>query len=225
MTLLHAPTFAADMGLEINIRTKIRYQYSYIESAVVKIGEETLEVASFGEYYLNGVSNADLPNEISAFAVTHSHPSKNIHIFEIAVAGPEKIVLTTFKDMVSVKIENADTKRFHGSVGMMGEFETGKMLSRNGTTVLTDPNAFASEWQVRSTEPMLFQAISAPQHPDACVLPDAVKKQGRRRLGEASISKEAAEHACAHWEEETRNQCIHDVMATGDLELADAGAF
>jgi hypothetical protein len=211
------------MALDIHIRTKIRYDYSYIESAVVKIGEEMLEVASYGEYFLNGVENADLPSAIGGFNITYSQPDVKQHVFTIHVENDEKIVLKAFKDMVSM-LTDADYVRFDGSSGMMGEIGSGRMFARDGITVLEEPNAFGAEWQVRDNEPMLFQTIREPQYPQACKLPSADAKASRR-LGATSVARKAAEEACASWDADIREGCIHDVMATGDVDLAAAGAF
>lgn len=75
------------------------------------------------------------------------------------------------------------------------------------------------------SEPMLFvNQDRHPQYPEKCVLPDAAAKDQRRRLG-GSISQEAAEMACSRWSSEAKSRCIYDVMATGDLELAEAGSY
>ena len=58
--------------------------------------------------------------------------------------------------------------------------------------------------------------------PSQCRLPDP-KTEGRRRLGQ-SISEEVARKACAHWGDAV-DQCVFDVMATGDLEYAQEAAF
>lgn len=229
LTLLQAPNFAANKELIINIRTKIRYEFSYIEQVVLKIGDETLEVGSFGEYSLNGVhgaSNATMAAGIAGFPISYSQPNKKTHIFEIHLGDGEKIVLRTFKDLVSVKMDELHSSRFAGSKGMMGSFDDdGAMLGRDGTTVFEDPNAFASEWQVREDEPMMFQTIQEPQHPQACLLPAPQTAANRqRRLGE-SVAREAAEKACASWDKEKVEMCVHDVLATGDLDLALTGAF
>ena len=42
MHLVEAPFFAPGMELTIDVRTKIRYDYSYIESAAIKIGDDVL---------------------------------------------------------------------------------------------------------------------------------------------------------------------------------------
>ena len=89
---------------------------------------------------------------------------------------------------------------------------------------MEDPNLLAAEWQVRNDEPMLFTTARAPQHPQACQLPDPTQKTGRR-LGEGPISEEAAKMACVNAGSQRLDLCIHDVMAIGDLELAAAGSF
>ena len=227
LKLLTAPFFAPDLVLDIDIRTTIRYQYSYIESAVINIGESTIEVTSFGGYMLDGVSRADMPNQISGFTVDHFQPSKNIHIFEITLNdNEEKIVVKTFKDMVSVKLHGAKPERFHGSQGMLGAYDSqGMMLARDGATILEDGNAFAAEWQIRDSDPMMFQTARDPQFPQACQLPTTTQEESRRRLAESSITMEAAEEACASWPKQTISGRIHDVLATEDLDLAAAGAF
>jgi len=221
MVLVHAPAFEPGMALDIHIRTKIRYDYSYIEAAAVKIGDETLEVASFGYYSLNGIQSADLTNNLSGFPIVHTQLSKQAHSFEIHLSDKESIVVKVHKDMVTVKVDNADMDRFDHSHGLMGDFETGDMLARNGTNLEGDTNAFASEWQVRD-EPTLFQAVSGPQYPQQCILPDATSARTGRRLGQNSVSLEAAQLACAAWSKDTKEACIHDVLATGDLDLAAA---
>jgi len=220
--LLHAPAFATDTALDIHIRTLIRYSYSYISAAAVKIGDDILMVASFGDYYLNGVFNAKMPSVISGYPVTHSNPSKHEHSFSIGISGNQTIVIKAFKDLVSVRIHRADKERFQESLGMMGDYEEGKMRGRDRTTIFDDVDAFAAEWQVRENDdPLLFPRRSGPQYPEACKLPDAAAVH--RRLSESPVSKEAAEEACAGWPEDTREACVYDVMVTGDLWLAAAG--
>ena len=69
---------------------------------------------------------------------------------------------------------------------------------------------------------MLFHDISGPQYPEPCAMPDPTQSQ--RRLGEGSlISYEAAAKACLFAEPLDLEDCIADVLATGDPEMA--GAF
>ena len=43
------------------VRTKPRYEYSYIEAAAIKIGTDILEIGSWGDFMINGVSDAATP--------------------------------------------------------------------------------------------------------------------------------------------------------------------
>ena len=180
-------------------------------------------MTSFGGYFLNGVSNAELPNTIGGYTVIHKAISEKVHIFEIQLAEEEKIIIKTFKDMVAVNLDEVSPERLRGSKGMLGDYKTSQMLARNGTILITDPIEFAADWQVQGEDDMLFQSIRGPQFPAKCQLPQ-VAETHRRRLG-ATIARDAAEKACAGWEAHFRASCVHDVMATGDLDLASAGAF
>lgn len=108
------------------------------------------------------------------------------------------------------------------------------MIARDGFTVHHDFNAFGQEWQVDATgsDPVLFQELRAPQYPDQqCILPPtesaAVKvgRKGRRRRLSEEVTQQQAESVCAHWDDRDRDLCIVDVMATGDIELAESGSY
>ncbi|CAB9519684.1 expressed unknown protein [Seminavis robusta] len=221
LVFINSPKFGHGTGLAVHIRTKARYEYSYIESAAVQIGDSVLEVGEYVSYLLDGVSNAELDKMDDKYPVTHTEVNSKKHVFTIELGEGKQIVIQSFKDLVSVKTVGASAEEYNGSQGLLGEFGTGKLLSRNGT-VMTDADAFGNEWQVRDTEPKLFQANRFPQHPVQCTMP-STERLGRM-LGESTISMEAAEEACEHWGD-MKDQCVYDVMAAGDLELADAGAF
>jgi len=236
MVLLKDDEFHHGLGLVVHIRTKIRYDYSYIESVAVAFGGgdggDILEVSSFGQYMVNGVSNAMLPLQLAdnKFSLTRTRISDKQESFEIQMGdgnnSKEGIVISTFKDMVAIKLLNATQSNFGNSTGLMGNFDTGAMLGRDGSTVfgLDNVAAFGQEWQVRDTEAKLFQTKTRdPQYPSPCVLP--MPKKVGRRLGEG-ISKVAAEEACLEWTGDKKERCIYDVMATNDLEVAHAyGAY
>jgi hypothetical protein len=116
-------------------------------------------------------------------------------------------------------------KNFGDSVGLMGAFGSDLMLARDGESVLDDPNEFGQEWQILDSELRLFQSNRLPQHPQVCTLPPPkLVSRLRRRLLESTIEELAAEKACAHWGE-GKDDCIFDVLATGDLEMAMAGSY
>jgi hypothetical protein len=198
---------------------------SYISSASIRIGTDILEVGSQGVYYLNGVVNAELPDEFSGFAFSHEQPTDKQHAFTVHLGGAELIHVKTYKDFVSILIEQGQSNYFGNSVGLMGDFGEGRMLARDGQTILDDANAFGQEWQVLDTESNLFQTIRFPQHPSVCTLPPPIQaSQLRRRLLESSVDERAAEMACAHWGE-GKDNCVFDVLTTGDLEMAVVGAY
>lgn len=175
---------------------------------------------------LNGINNADMPAMLAdQYPVTYTRKSDKEHVFGIMVSDTESITISSFKDLVGVKFSNATYDHFGKSVGLLGDFANGELLGRDGI-VMEDPNEFGQEWQVLDTERKLFQVARAPQHPQKCNMPHPVAAENRRRrLGE-SVSEEAAKLACTHrLSEKEIDMCVYDVMATGDLEIAQAGVF
>jgi hypothetical protein len=227
LILFSSSQFKQGWGVDVHIRTTMRRDMSYISSAALRIGTDVLEVASQGIYYLNGVLGADMPNTLSGFHIAHSQPNVYMHTFSVDLGIGESIKLKTYKDFVSVKVTGAQSTDFGDSVGLMGAFgEDDLRLARDGTTVLGDHNAFGLEWQVLDTEPKLFQNERLPQHPMECVMPSTAQTATQsRRLSETSTADElAAEKACAQWGA-GKDDCVFDVLTTGDLEMAMMGAY
>ena len=230
--MVHAPSFDGFQDLDIHVRTTIRYDYSYIEAAAIKIGQDILEVGSFGSYSFNGVDDALKPNGMAApllsgYPVYHNQISENKHHFDIVVALNKNITLSVFKDWVGVHIRGEDEKSFGEVSGLLGSFY-GELKGRDGKDLSKDINALGQEWQVRDDEPMLFRTSREPQYPAKCFLPDEtaarVAAAERRRLGQ-SVEIGEAEQACAHFTGSAFKFCVHDVMVSGDLEVASGVAF
>jgi len=137
--------------------------------------------------------------------------------------------------MLFVKIDGD----VHDSIGLLGEPLAGnRLLGRDGVTDMSyDWNEYGEEWQVRDMEPKLFQENRAPQYPDPCIYYASdgghLKKTHnlRRRLladgeGENSIvTMEAANNACAEYLGVKKENCVHDVMVMGDLEVAEDPSY
>jgi hypothetical protein len=224
LVLFESSKFMQGLGAAVHVRTKMQRDMSYVSNAALKIGEDVFEVASKGIHHLNGVEG--VVGEISGFAITHTQPNDHQHVFNVNLGEGERILIKTYKDFVSVMVDGAEHKHFGDSVGLMGAFEKGRMLARDGKTELNAPNAFGQEWQVRDTEPKLFQTNRFPQYPQVCTMPAPNQMSSlRRRLSESSVEQLAAEKACAHWGEEGKDDCVFDVLTTGDLEMAIAGAY
>ena len=100
MVLASAPKFANGKGLDVHVRTKIRQAYSFIESAALRIADEILEVASFGDFLLNGIAHVDMPNVIAGYPITYTSNSDKDHEFVVHVSTSKRIVMKAFKGKV-----------------------------------------------------------------------------------------------------------------------------
>ena len=217
LVLLQNPSFNQKQGMDIHVRTKHIRELSYVSSAAVRIGDDILEVHS-DKYFVNGIENAELPITVGGFELTRKVVNDH-QLTYIVHANNQNIVVKTWKQFVSVKIEHATHEDFGESVGLMGSFGTGHMFARDGITVMEhDVNAFGQEWQVMPWEAQLFQTVEGPQFPSQCAV--LKKTTRRRRLGE--VSEEQAAQACADVAVEDRDLCIYDVMATNDMTMAGA---
>lgn len=221
LVLVSSEKFANGLGLDIHIRTKIRDDWSYISAAVIRIGEDILEVHSFDKYYLNGVEDAPLPGKFGGFDL-HLQKQKRRPTRFIIFTKQGKIEIRVVKYFVGVNVFNPIEEGFGDSVGLMGHYETGVWLMRDGTTV-NDPNEFGNEWQVRDHESQLFLQDGTVKWPQKCIMPQPLE-EARRRLDEPSITEEMAEEACKHWMKD-KDLCIDDVVRTQDLDIAAAGAY
>jgi hypothetical protein len=225
LVLVDNPTFWNGLGLKVHIRTE-RYKYwSFISNIAVKIGDNVLE-------FNNDVNNFKINGErveekkkyvytyLSGFHVRRDPKAISIR-FDSGIKA--KIDLIQRKNgFPAVVVDGASTEIFKGSLGMLGDWETGKRLARDGVTEMNDEDAtaFALEWQVRDTEPLLFSEARYPQYPTICTPPS---KSLTNRLGMSSFRKEA-EQACAHWTHD-KEDCIFDVIATRDITVAAEGSI
>lgn len=227
LVLLNAPSFHNGLGLQVQIRTHIRHErYSHISRAALKIGDDVLEVAGWGDYSLMGIQNAQLPQSMAGFTVSLEKQEAKETILRIHLkdSNQESIEVKTFKDMVNVKFNDTTAKDFGDSFGILGSYEQGYPLARDGRQVMKHSDAFAMEWQVRpEVDGMLFEQPREPQYPVQCLLPQ-VKAEQRRKL-RGGLSEEDAEGACEQFaDKDAKARCVFDVLATQDLEVA-AGAF
>ena len=210
----------------IQVRTtRIKY-FSYIEKIGIKIGDDVLEFANdVANVKLNGVVATPPPGKMKVLmankyevvrfkkSVIVRLDKENQNALTYSKANHTKIDLIARKiGWPSLKLNAGAHHLFDGSVGLLGDFATGKKLARDGITELNDPTEFAEEWQVRETEPMLFWDVRAPQYPAKCKPPEKVMGN---RLGISHMRKDA-EKVCAAWKEDIED-CIFDVLASRDL--------
>eukprot|EP00980_Cylindrotheca_fusiformis_P015011 scaffold4127_cov126-Cylindrotheca_fusiformis.AAC.7 len=251
MILVKDEAFADGLGLEVQIRTKLVRFWSFIQNAAIRIGQDTLEMQGSHEpfvnkgnnhYWINSIYQGQLTS-LGGFPAKATYEGKHKNkrwffskygggnkisrSFEIDLSSKypgQKIVIGSFKEFVRVDFHNAQSNAFGNSVGMLGNFATGKLLARDGVTELKDYTKLGHEWQVLPEDGMLFHNVSYPQFPEKCIDPDArAMKRRHRRLGESSITNEHADAACAFIEDVLdRNDCIYDVLATQDISMVGA---
>jgi len=235
LVLLDHPSFNDGQGLRVHIRTtRVKY-FSFIEKVALQIGDEILEFDNDVENFLiNGVPvEANRKHHKTMFAgyvIRRDPKAISVRLADGTGqhqdTGRAKIDFHMRKNgFPAVIVDAGHTDLFKGSLGLLGEWGTGRKLARDGSTVIDVPDAsnaseFALEWQVRDTEPMIFQESRFPQFPTTCAPP--AKMVGDKRLGASQFKKKEAEEACAHWEEDMED-CIFDVMATRDALVAEEG--
>jgi len=233
LLLVKDPEFAGGLGLDVQIRNKLVRFWSYIKSAAIRIGDDILEVQGTADpedrgthFWINFQYNAEA-TAIGGFPLSVINNSPHKRRFEIDLNSRfpgQKIVISTYREFVKVDFVNGSSESFGKSVGVLGDFNTGKTLARDGVTELYDYSELGNEWQVQPSEGMLFKDVRQPQFPRKCLLPEDPQGQRRRRLDESSVSVEQAEAACASLPTMLdRKDCVYDILATQDLDMV--GAF
>lgn len=220
-------------SLKHNENTLIAILSSSYFTAAIRIGEDTVELKggdNGGQYFFNGqehmADEADFNEHGYALAGDHKVTVKKINGKQIRIrvdmGEGGAISIESYKHFVRVNVRpRDDTEAFAGALGMMGSYPQGEMLARDGSTIIEDANEMGFEWQVRANEPKLFHTLEGAQHPQQCAMPDKSAQRKQRRLGEAKITEEEeAKRACAHVSENVMDNCVFDVLATNDKDLA-----
>jgi hypothetical protein len=249
--MMASKEFADGLGIDVHIRTtrvdNPHMSYSYISGTAVKIGTDILEVQDDGSIIVNGEEDEFLLEDeaetagttFAGYPITKTMKGtkRNIFVYDLAldVDGGDKSIeirVNLKTGMIFVDVSGSFPE---DTVGLLGSPHHDALLARDGKTDLTgDWNTFGEEWQVQSDEPKLFQDKNrVPQHPAGCIYESQQVKSNlrhRRRLmvdsagtgsDEEATAVEAAEKACVRATGEKKQFCIDDVMATGDLELAE----
>eukprot|EP00529_Nitzschia_sp_RCC80_P023437 CAMPEP_0113470720 /NCGR_PEP_ID=MMETSP0014_2-20120614/16595_1 /TAXON_ID=2857 /ORGANISM="Nitzschia sp." /LENGTH=474 /DNA_ID=CAMNT_0000363307 /DNA_START=72 /DNA_END=1496 /DNA_ORIENTATION=+ /assembly_acc=CAM_ASM_000159 len=232
---------AGGVGLEVQIRTKIRSVWSFIDAAAIKIGHDVLEVHSDGRYYINGRSDIDLVStggvalSTNDYLVTWSSKYLEYGIghkatqYRISLGGDTTVDVNVFKGLIDIKFSNPSFEDFHGSRGLMGTFEGGMLVGRDGMTEFVrgvNTDKYGQEWQVCNDmqEPSLFKDVGdGPQYPTFCKMPEKTGNDlNERRLNADTELLDAAKKACSrHASTSPRyDACLYDVLATGDIDIA-----
>jgi hypothetical protein len=233
MILAKDSNFADGLGLEVQIRTKLVRFWSYIKSAAIRIGDDILEIEGTGDledkdtqnFWFNFEYQGEVKT-LGGFPVTldsrKTDSKKRFWVIDLSSKYPGvKISVTTYREFVRVDFDHDGA--FGNTVGLLGDFHTGKTLARDGTKVLNDFSELGHEWQVLPSEIMLFHAVEDPQFPKKCIDPEDPRGERRRRLGELTVTEEQADAACASIKDPLdRKDCVYDIIATQDLDMVGA---
>ena len=202
LVLIDNPSFADGLGMRLHIRTtRVKY-WSYIEQIALQIGDDVLEFDNdVDNFLINGAKVGEaVRGTKTRFGLEEFWLRRDPKALSLRLDNKLKAKIDfiqhkkTHFPAVSVNAGSNQTI-FEGSLGMLGQWGTGKMMGRDGVTEFDDAEAFALEWQVRSDEPMLFSQARFPQHPQKCTPPKAMPLMNR--LGSSHMRKEAERPAAA----------------------------
>jgi len=216
------------LGFEAHVRTSIRHDWSFVSGVAVKIGNDILEVGGHRKYYINGVEGAELPSTLSGFPVSlriyDTDAALAFDKFIIDLGEHGGVVIKVFGEFLAISInKGVNNDVWEGTLGLMGGFETGELLGRDGKTIFKDTNLFGVEWQVNNDQAPFFQQADGPQFPAMCNLPRCKANDHRRLIGESGVTYAQAEKACSSLPLSARESCIFDATTTGNLEMAAMG--
>ena len=230
LVLIHSENFHQGAGLDLYARTTMHSYYSYIETAALRVGEHIMEFHN-DHLYFNGLrlSPQDLPATfgdnfkytIGNVEIQDGKAKKNRQTYQVDLGDNSSILFMFYKEFLTFKISGHPVD-FEDSVGLMGSYESGEMITRDGE-VVNDFQQHAFEWQVHPTDKVLFREARQPQLPyESCRLPTAPRPARRQLRGNDSKLFEDAEKACAHVQGSSFDLCIDDIMMTQDVGLATA---
>lgn len=206
-----------------------KISYSYISEAAIKINSNVFEVSSDGDIMIDGkeVDNPEkyvLPNSSRTLKKAFHGSKQGIVEYSFVIASGQtiKIRANTHTRMIYVDVEGT----FTTTEGLLGNDKG--LYSRDGSIgMVGNWNSYSEEWQVLDSEPLLFNERRDPQYPAGCMYEDisnnhSHSKLRRRLLDDAQdVTIEIATIACAKVSVEMKEFCIYDVIATGNLDLAD----
>ena len=229
--LLLDTTLADGAHLVIHVRSSpFKKIFSYISEAAVRIGDHVLTIGSGGQHAIDGVPQ--VVGKTGALVVDESHQypiqsskahNKPRHVYKIHLGngphGKQEIDIREYKNWITVTILHPSASNLERSKGLLGRFPDGALLGKDGKTIHTSYDDFGQDWQVPPSDSLLGPG---PFLDSSCAPLEALKNRRHRRLEESSITRSQAREVCQHWGNQMED-CINDVLVSGDLEMADAG--
>ena len=106
LVLLQNPGFQGGLGMTIHVRTKQIKQFSCVSSAVLQIGDDTIEVMGDSHanlYWINKQTNANLDNGVNGCPVLCRKINSKQHEFIVDLGGDKSILMKTFEKFLFVR--------------------------------------------------------------------------------------------------------------------------
>lgn len=236
LVMMTSQSYDHEQGIELHIRTTRidngRQSYSYISGAALRIGTDVLELSDDGSLLLNG--NEDEGEGIDTFAghaltMTKRGKHDSIFVYDLQLSAGKSI---EFRANTKTGLVFVDVKGIFPTdvAGLLGSPHHSKLFARDGKTDLTGAwNTFGEEWQVQGDDAKLFHDKNrSPQFPQGCIYEQTsgVKatsnlRQRRHLMELPMLTVDEAEAACVHATGDRKQFCVDDVLATGDVELAN----
>lgn len=227
--MIHSEKFHNGAGLDLHARTTIEDYFSYMESAALRVGKWTMEF-HHQYFHLNRVvfKPEDLPITIGDDGIDYTISTVEIEAgknerfyqyYKVDLGHDSHMFFKFYKKYLTVSV-SGNVNDFHDSAGLLGDYHTGAMLSRDGVE-MTDFDELGFEWQVTPEDAHLFLDSRSPQLPfEQCRMPTAARPARRQLRGANSALLQAALAACTHVSGSDYDLCTDDVMATGDIGMA-----
>eukprot|EP00977_Amphora_coffeiformis_P003345 scaffold620_cov169-Amphora_coffeaeformis.AAC.15 len=219
--------------LDLHIRTTIAQHYSFIELAAMKIGERILEISAGNPnlVLLDGQVHSVNDSKPFVFASVYKNTTYKYYKADALLESKSYILEITPWVFVRVKMHAEFlTVSVHGdgdlegAVGLLGRFPDGALVTRSGEVVTIPFVEFAAEWQVNPDDGILFKESRSPQLPyERCRMPSTPRPSRRMlRFSAGGLYQQALE-ACRQVDyfAEDIDLCIDDILATGDVGLAN----
>jgi hypothetical protein len=217
--------------------------WSSVESAVVMIGDSTMEIRASPKsnewLWIDGTAvSVGMEQDkwhttaIAGFMIRYKESVRRVGMIREAnlyLEGHKEIMeFNAYRSFVRLDVDWKNAENYKGSTGLLGSFDLkGLRVARDGVSPIQDPHKFGQEWQVLDSEPKLFHSYEGAVVGQKCTMPPTytpeLAEKMKRRLRASNLTVADAEEACNHLlDAEEKQACVFDVIATQDLSMAGA---
>lgn len=206
--------------INVHIRTVPVGSYAKISHAAIGVGSDVVELVEDESVFVNGNAPV-LPTTVGGFNFDISTSSSQT-TYQLSLNGGQYIRVNMWYGSLSVQafVNGVD---FHDATGMCGTWSTLGLIGRDGVTDFTgNGHGFGEEWQVDSSDPVLFstmgETVCLPAGTGGGGGPDGCRKEGCEPHDDNLVDPE---ETCRDIQDDNlRANCEFDVKITGDATFA-----